>query len=110
MALAQKTSVIVLDEPTTFLDIAHQLEVLELLRGLNKDEKVTIVLVLHDLNQAIRYSDRTYVMQSGEIATVGDPESVIETNTLDNVFDVDSDFYREKRDDNAFFVPHKKRK
>ncbi len=107
MALAQKTSVIVLDEPTTFLDIAHQLEVLELLRELNEEEKVTIVLVLHDLNQAIRYSDRTYVMQSGEIATVGNPESVIESNTLSHVFDVDSDFYREKRYNNAYFIAHK---
>ncbi len=108
MALAQKTSVIVLDEPTTFLDIAHQLEVLELLRELNQDEKVTIVLVLHDLNQAIRYSDRTYLMQRGTIASVGDPESVIGAAALNDVFDVEGDFYREKRGDNAFFIAYKK--
>ncbi len=107
MALAQKTSVIVLDEPTTFLDIAHQLEVLELLRELNKEEKVTIVLVLHDLNQAIRYSDRTYLMQRGTIAAVGSPEDVIVPQMLDDVFAVDSDFYRERRHDNAYFIAHK---
>ncbi len=107
MALAQKTAVIVLDEPTTFLDIAHQLEVLELLRALNKREKVTIVLVLHDLNQAIRYSDRSYVMEDGRIVAVGTPEAVIEPQMLGDVFSVDSDFYREKRSDNAFFIAHK---
>lgn len=107
MALAQKTDVIILDEPTTFLDIAHQLEVLELLKELNQTEKVTIVLVLHDLNQAIRYSDRTYVMNKGTIVSVGEPESVIESNMLKTVFQVESDFYREKRDNFAFFIPHK---
>ncbi len=107
MALAQKTAVIVLDEPTTFLDIAHQLEVLELLKALNKNEKVTIILVLHDLNLAIRYSDRTYVMQQGRIVSVGNPESVIAPQMLADVFNVDSDFYREKRANNAFFIAHK---
>ncbi len=107
MALAQKTDVIILDEPTTFLDISHQLEVLELLRDLNRKEKVTIVLVLHDLNQAIRYSDRTYVMREGKVISVGQPEAVIESQLLQEVFHVESDFYREKRNGNAFFIPHK---
>ncbi len=107
MALAQKTDVIILDEPTTFLDIAHQLEILELLKQLNKIEKLTIVLVLHDLNQAIRYSDRTYIMNAGEIASVGVPEAVINSDMLNEVFQVESDFYREKRDNFVFFIPHK---
>lgn len=107
MALAQKTDVIILDEPTTFLDLAHQLDVLELLKKLNVEDNVTIVLVIHNLNQAIRYSDRCYVMKRGRIAAVGQPDSVIDTQLLHDIFYVDSDFYTDARNDKSFFTSYK---
>lgn len=107
MALAQKTDIIVLDEPTTFLDIAHQLEVLELIKTLNEKENVTILLVLHDLNQAIRYSDRVYVMQQGIVVAEGRPEEVISQTRLKEVFNIDSDFYTDFRNDSPHFIPHR---
>src|SRR5699024_531034 len=73
MVLAQNTPVMLLDEPTTFLDIAHQLEVLHLCQRLNREEGKTMVLVLHDLNQAARFADHLIVMKDGAIAAAGEP-------------------------------------
>ena len=75
LALAQATPVLLLDEPTTFLDIGHQLEVLELVRRLNDERGMTIVLVLHDLNQAARYADRMVALNDGKIVADGTPHS-----------------------------------
>src|SRR5699024_1067349 len=66
MALAQKSEYLFLDEPTTYLDIFYQFDILELVKSLNETEKLTIVLVLHDINQAIRYSDELIVMKQGK--------------------------------------------
>ena len=107
MALAQKTEIIVLDEPTTFLDLAHQIEVLELIKELNQKENVTILMVLHDLNQALRYSSRIYVMKRGKIVSSGKPEEVIEEGMLKSVFKINSDFYKDKRHNCNHFVPYK---
>ncbi len=107
MALAQKTDIIVLDEPTTFLDLSHQLEVLELIKSLNKTENVTILMVLHDLNQAIRYSDRVYVMKLGSIIAEGKPEDVLTSDRLREVFHIDSDFYTDFRNDSPHFISHR---
>ena len=71
MALAQKTPILFLDEPTTYLDIYHQLEVLELVKQLNKDEELTVVMVLHDINQALKYSDEVIVMKQGKVIKSG---------------------------------------
>jgi iron complex transport system ATP-binding protein len=90
MALAQRTSVLLLDEPTTHLDIAHQLEVLELLTELNRSEGRTIVMVLHDLNQAARYGHHLVAMRRGAIVTEGPPEAVIDEQTVRAVFGIDS--------------------
>lgn len=107
MALAQKTEIIILDEPTTFLDLSHQLEILELIKTLNETEDVTILMVLHDLNQAIRYSDRVYVMKDGQVIVEGNPCQVIQSDLLHEVFHVDSDFYKDTRNDCHHFIPHK---
>ncbi|HVG00796.1 MAG TPA: ABC transporter ATP-binding protein [Chloroflexia bacterium] len=88
LALAQATPVLLLDEPTTFLDIGHQLEVLELVRLLKVDRGMTIVLVLHDLNQAARYADRMVALDQGRIVADGDPTSVLTTDLLASVFNV----------------------
>lgn len=86
MTLAQETEVLLLDEPTTFLDMAHQMEVLELLRELNERGGRTIVMVLHDLNQAARYADRIVAIRDGRLLADGPPEAVITEETVRAVF------------------------
>jgi len=91
MALAQETEMIFLDEPTTYLDMAHQLEVLELLQKLNKEQNRTIVMVLHDLNQAARFADHLIAIKDGEIVQSGGCEDVICCEVLRKVFSIDAD-------------------
>ncbi|UXS03454.1 ABC transporter ATP-binding protein [Agrobacterium tumefaciens] len=86
MVLAQETPLLLLDEPTTFLDIAHQIELLNLLRDLNRRQGNTVVAVLHDLNQACRYADHIVVMRDGRIITEGDPRSVMTADLVQTVF------------------------
>lgn len=89
LALAQDTGVMLLDEPTTFLDLAHQVEVLDLLRALNRKRGRTVVLVLHDLNLACRYADHLIAMTQGEVAAVGTPDEVVTEPLVREVFDLD---------------------
>ena len=89
MALAQKTDIIFLDEPTTYLDISHQLEILELVQQLNREQGCTIVMVLHDINQAIRFSDHLIAMKNGEILASGSTEEVLTKDILERVFNID---------------------
>ncbi|GAA2840531.1 iron complex transport system ATP-binding protein [Leucobacter komagatae] len=86
MVLAQTTPILLLDEPTTFLDIAHQIEVLELLASLKHDHGKTVLLVLHDLEQAAAYSDRIVALKAGEIAAVGPPNDVVTESFVADVF------------------------
>ncbi|WP_067822223.1 ABC transporter ATP-binding protein [Nocardia inohanensis] len=86
MALAQGTDILLLDEPTTYLDLAHSLEVLDLVDRLHDDFGRTVVMVLHDLNLAIRYSDRLIVMNSGRIVAQGAPADIIDADLLLEVF------------------------
>ncbi|MDQ7992042.1 MAG: ABC transporter ATP-binding protein [Propionicimonas sp.] len=86
MLLAQQTSILLLDEPTTFLDIAHQIDVLELCRRLNRERGVTIVAVLHDLNQAARYADRLILMREGAVAGDGAPPDVVTAELVEYAF------------------------
>lgn len=88
MALAQDTPILLLDEPTTYLDIGHQIEVMELVQTLNRERRMTILLVLHDLNQAARYSDRMVVMQDGAIVADGSPQEMMTPQMLADVFQV----------------------
>jgi iron complex transport system ATP-binding protein len=90
MALAQETEIIFLDEPTTYLDMAHQLEVLELLQKLNHEQERTIVMVLHDLNQAARFADHIIALKDGEIVKAGSCEEVISQKVLRKVFNIDA--------------------
>ncbi|MEG3310152.1 ABC transporter ATP-binding protein [Streptococcus sp. SS-4456] len=91
MALAQDTDIILLDEPTTYLDMHHQLEVLELLQRLNRDNGKTIVMVLHDLNHAARFSDHIIALKDGSILQEGSPEEVITVEHLRQIFDIEAD-------------------
>tara|TARA_R110002020_G_scaffold176756_1_gene369176 strand:+ start:1772 stop:2641 length:870 start_codon:yes stop_codon:yes gene_type:complete len=86
MALAQETDLLLLDEPTTFLDVSHQVEVLDLLTDLNHARGITIVMVLHDLNMAARYSDRLVAMAAGRVHAHGAPETVLSEDTIHTVF------------------------
>ncbi|MFJ6135898.1 ABC transporter ATP-binding protein [Kitasatospora sp. NPDC092286] len=90
MALAQGTDILLLDEPTTFLDIAHQVEVLDLVRRLNVERGRTVVAVLHDLNQAARYADHLVAMRDGQIVAQGAPGEVVTAELVREVFGLDS--------------------
>jgi iron complex transport system ATP-binding protein len=89
MALAQQPQVLLLDEPTTFLDLNHQLELLDLIRYLNREHGLTVAMVLHDLNQAARYAGRIVVLREGEVYADGAPREVLTPETLRNVFGVE---------------------
>ena len=93
MALAQRPKVLLLDEPTTYLDICHQLEVMQLLRKLNKELGLTVVMVLHDLNHTLQYSQRIAVIKDGQIIMVGEPQEVITDTLLKDVFRVKADMF-----------------
>ncbi|WP_323754270.1 ABC transporter ATP-binding protein [Marinobacter sp.] len=90
MALAQETSILLLDEPTTFLDWGYQLEVLELLAKLNREHGLTVVMSLHDLNQAAQFADQIAVMAEGELQTMGSPGDVITESLIRRVFRVET--------------------
>ena len=91
MALAQKPEILFLDEPTTYLDISHQLELMELVREINQKFGMTIVMVLHELNQASRYSDRLVVMKKGKIMAYGTPKEVVSEEILKEVYHIQSE-------------------
>jgi len=86
MVLAQQTPLVLLDEPTTYLDIAHQVELLDLFAMLNREQDRTVVAVLHDLNHACRYADQIIAMKSGSIVAQGDPKSVITEELVEAVY------------------------
>ena len=90
LALAQDTSILLLDEPTTFLDLSHQLEVLELCAELNRDQGKTVVMVLHDVNLAAEYCDHLFVIKNGQVFTQGSPGQVLTRDLIRAVYDVDA--------------------
>ncbi|WP_410538088.1 ABC transporter ATP-binding protein [Streptomyces sp. KL2] len=90
MALAQETELLLLDEPTTYLDIAHQVEVLDLVRRLNRERGRTVVMVLHDLNQAARYADHLVAMRGGRIVAQGPPAKTVTAALVREVFGLEA--------------------
>ncbi len=91
MALAQRPEVLLLDEPTTYLDICHQLEIMQLIGRLNQELGLTVVMVVHDLNHAIMYADHVVVVKAGELVTSGAPREIITADLLAEVFKVKAD-------------------
>lgn len=89
MALAQGTQVLFLDEPTTYLDIRYQLQILHLIRQLNREYGMTIVMVLHDINQSLHYSDEIVAMSDGQVCAHGLPEEIVTPQLIRRVYDVD---------------------
>lgn len=90
MALAQETDVLLLDEPTTYLDLAHQVEVLDLVTDLNRQRGTTVAIVLHDLNLAARYADTVIAMKGGAVVAVGSPLEVVTEGLVRSVFGLES--------------------
>jgi iron complex transport system ATP-binding protein len=88
MALAQDTGVLLLDEPTTYLDVAHQIDAMELFRRINREQGRTIIAVLHDLNQAARYADRLVALRDGRVVIDGPPAEVLTPDAVERVFDL----------------------
>lgn len=105
MTLAQQTDILLLDEPTTFLDIAHQIEVLDLLTDLNRRRGTTIVMVLHDLNLAARYSDVLVAMTGGNLAAFGTPAEVINPELIRTVFGIESQVVQDPVSHTPLVVP-----
>jgi iron complex transport system ATP-binding protein len=106
MALAQGTEFLFLDEPTTYLDMAHQLEVLNLLDRLHRDEKRTIVMVVHDLNHASQFAHRIVAIRSGEVLYEGTPEEVITSRMLHEVFSIQADVIPNPRTGKPLCLPY----
>lgn len=106
MALAQETETLLLDEPTTFLDIAHQIEVLQLLERLNRQEGRTILMVLHDLNNAARYSHQMIAISGGRVYDAGPPTKVVTPDLLGEVFGVEADVVPDPRTGAPLCIPH----
>jgi iron complex transport system ATP-binding protein len=88
MILAQQTEILLLDEPTTYLDLAYQIEILDLLLSLVRQKQITVVAVLHDINQAARYADQILVLKKGQLFAKGAPADVINDSTISQAFGV----------------------
>ena len=88
MAISQETGMLLLDEPTTYLDLHYQFEILDLLKELNKNKRTTIVMVLHDLNLASLYGDHLFIMNEGRLHSEGSPEECLTKQLLEDVFKV----------------------
>ena len=107
MTICQQPEILLLDEPITYLDIGYQVEVLELIRELEKNLKITIVMVLHDMNFTARYSDRIYVLKDRGVHDYGKPEAIIEHEHLKDVFKIESQSFTDEKNHCPFVIPEK---
>jgi len=99
MTLAQETDIIMLDEPTTYLDLSYQLEVLEILERLNKEKHITVVIVLHEINNAFRFADHIVGLKQGQIICEGKPIDVITKETLKTIYGIEADLKKSETGD-----------
>ncbi|HLR21529.1 MAG TPA: ABC transporter ATP-binding protein [Tissierellaceae bacterium] len=104
-ALVQNPSIILLDEPTSNLDINHQIEILNLLKKLNEEEKTTVILVMHDINLAAQYSDEIILLNNGEILGEGIPETVITVENIKEAYNMEVAIDRNKYTDTIYLTP-----
>lgn len=105
LALAQQTGILLLDEPTTYLDISYQIEILDLLTDLNQKRKTTIVMVLHDINLSARYADYLFAMKKGTLVAHGTPEEIITPELMNNVYGIDCLVMKDPVSDTPFIIP-----
>lgn len=103
MALAQGTKTLFLDEPTTYLDIRYQLQILQLIRTLNREYGITIIMVLHDINQSLYYSDEIVAMKGGKMIAQGQPEEIVTPDLIREVYGVDLKI--RKVEEKPFLIP-----
>lgn len=107
MALAQKPKILLLDEPTTYLDINNQIEVLELVKELNEKLGLTVIMVLHDLNQAAKYSSNILVIKNGKVRAEGKPEEILDEKLIRDVYNVDMNILKNQFGEKIIFIPKK---
>lgn len=105
MALTQQTDILLLDEPTTFLDITHQVEILDLLTDLNKKRGTTIVMVLHDINLSARYADHIFALHEGKLVAEGAPSEIITKSLIKKVFDLDCSVISDPISNTPLIIP-----
>ena len=105
MALAQQTDILLLDEPTTFLDISYQVEILDLLTELNRKRGTTIVMVLHDINLSARYADYLFALHRGKLISEGAPSDIITVALMKQVFNLDCEVICDPVSNSPFIVP-----
>jgi iron complex transport system ATP-binding protein len=106
MALAQETEILLLDEPTTYLDLAHQLEILKLLEKLNKTEHRSIIMVIHEINNAARFADYMLGIKNGKIICEGTPHEVMTKENLKEIFNIDAYVINDPRNDKPVCVTY----
>lgn len=103
MSICQEPEILILDEPTTYLDVCYQIEVLELVKSLNREYQMTIVMVLHDLNLASKYSDLLYVIKDKNLYLKGTPDEIMTKENLANIFNIDVTIHNEGY---PYFIPN----
>lgn len=108
LVLAQDTDILLLDEPTTYLDIAYQVEILDCLAALNKAKKTTIVAILHDINLSIRYADHIFAMKRGRLIAEGAPKDIITTGLMKDVYGMESDIITDPATGDPYVIPRSK--
>ena len=108
MTLCQQPEILILDEPITYLDIGHQVDILELIKKISKQLDITIVMVLHDINLAARYSDRIYSINDKKIYAYGNPDEVITHEVMGDIFNINAQIYEDKRNRCPFMIAEKK--
>lgn len=106
MSLAQQTDILFLDEPTTFLDMAHQLEVLQLLHALNQQQQRTIIMVVHDLSHATRFADYMIAIKKGTVIKAGTPQEVVTHDTLRKVFNIEAHIITDPHTGGPMCIPY----
>lgn len=107
MTIAQEPEILILDEPTTYLDVSYQVEVLELVRRLNRELGITIVMVLHDINLAARYSDYLAAIRSGVLYAAGTPDEMVTEKYLRDIFEIEAAVYRDPIHKCPYFIPQR---
>ncbi|MBO6242933.1 MAG: ABC transporter ATP-binding protein [Butyrivibrio sp.] len=108
LALAQDTDILLLDEPTTYLDIAYQVEILDCLARLNREKKVTIVAILHDINLSIRYADHIFAMNKGKLVANGSPKDIITSDLMHEIYGMESSIILDPETGDPYVIPRSK--
>lgn len=105
LCLAQQSDILLLDEPTTYLDIAYQVEILEALKKINQEYKTTIVMVLHDINLSVRYADCIFAMKGGKLVAQGSPKEIITAELMQNVYGLKSHIIYDNKTQSPVIIP-----